>query len=336
LENPLKMMILLTGGTGYIGSHTAVACLNAGHQVVILDNLCNSHRDAVSKIQQITQQSVSFVEGDIRDTQCVFETLVNFKVEAVIHLAGLKSVKDSTENPIDYYHNNVGGSISLLQAMQQANVKKMVFSSSATVYGAPEYLPYDEKHPTSPINVYGRTKLQIEWMLQDLAASDTDWRILALRYFNPVGAHESGLIGENPVGIPNNLMPYLAKVAAKELPSLNIFGNDYPTKDGTGERDYIHVMDLAEGHIAALQYLTAQSGFKTVNLGTGTAYSVLELIQTFENVNHLKIPYQIAPRRAGDLPCYFADASLAQELFQWSAKRSLADMCYSTWQFKKT
>ena len=329
------MIILLTGGTGYIGSHTAIAAMAAGHQVVLYDNLCNSHAEVIEKIHAITDQKIPFIQGDVLNTELLYKTLVEYKVDAVIHLAGLKSVKDSSEYPINYYHNNVSGTISLLQAMSRAQVKKLVFSSSATVYGEPKYLPYDEHHPTKPINVYGRTKLQIEEVLRDVVDSDPTWRILALRYFNPVGAHPSGLIGENPQGTPNNLMPYVAKVAANELPILHIFGDDYSTKDGTGERDYIHVMDLAEGHTAAIDYLNNHEGFRCINLGTGTAYSVLDLVKSFEEVLGSNIPYQISPRRPGDLPKYFADASIAQKLLNWQAHRSLLDMCDTTWLFKR-
>ena len=329
------MIILLTGGTGYIGSHTATAALAAGHEVILYDNLSNSHAEVIEKMQAITKQNIPFIHGDVLDAELLYKTLLEYKVDAVIHLAGLKSVKDSSEHPIQYYHNNVSGTISLLQAMRRADVKKLVFSSSATVYGEPQYLPYDENHPTKPINVYGRTKLQIEDVLRDVVASDSSWRVLALRYFNPVGAHASGLIGENPQGIPNNLMPYVAKVAAQELPILHIFGDDYATKDGTGERDYIHVMDLAEGHTAAVNYLANQEGFRCINLGTGTSYSVLDLVKSFEQVLGNKIPYQISPRRQGDLPKYYADAALAHELLHWKAHRSLHDMCHTTWLFKK-
>jgi UDP-glucose 4-epimerase len=329
------MIILLTGGTGYIGSHTATAALAAGHEVILYDNLSNSHAEVIEKMQAITKQNIPFIHGDVLDAELLYQTLLEYKVDAVIHLAGLKSVKDSSEYPIQYYHNNVSGTISLLQAMRRADVKKLVFSSSATVYGEPQYLPYDENHPTKPINVYGRTKLQIEDILRDVVASDSSWRVLALRYFNPVGAHASGLIGENPQGIPNNLMPYVAKVAAQELPILNIFGDDYATKDGTGERDYIHVMDLAEGHTAAVNYLENHEGFRCINLGTGTSYSVLDLVKSFEQVLGNKIPYQISPRRQGDLPKYYADASLAHHLLNWQAHRSLHDMCHTTWLFKK-
>jgi len=330
------MVILLTGGTGYIASHTAVACIERGHEVILFDNLSNSNSNVVNSLEQILHQKITFIQGDVLNTDFLREVLTKYHVDSVIHFAGLKSVKDGAELPIPYYDNNVAGTISLLKAMNSAHVKQLVFSSSATVYGYPEYLPYDEKHPTQPINVYGRTKLQVENILQDLSISDPDWKILSLRYFNPVGAHESGLIGERPNGIPNNLMPFVAKVANGELPVLNVYGNDYDTKDGTGERDYIHVMDLADGHVAALNYLAQSKAFQCINLGTGIPYSVYELVNAFEKACGKKIPMKISPRRLGDLPFYYADPSLAKQLLRWKAKRSLIDMCETTWKFQKT
>lgn len=338
------MNILLTGGTGYIGSHTAVLLVEAGHQVVLYDNLCNSSADVVDSLQTITGRRLPSVEGDIRDTALLTHTLQSHAVDAVVHLAGLKAVGESVARPIDYYANNVQGSISLLQAMQAVEAKTLVFSSSATVYGDPRYLPIDEDHPTSATNPYGRTKLHIEEMLTEVAASDAGWRIACLRYFNPVGAHPSGLIGEDPSGMPNNLMPYVARVAAGSLPQLNVFGNDYPTPDGTGIRDYIHVMDLAEGHLAALRFLTTHrewseatqvASLHTFNLGTGQGSGVLEMVRAFEAASGQSVPYRIAPRRPGDVAACYAKADKAEQLLGWRARRSLQDMCGSTWHFQQ-
>ena len=327
------MNILLTGGTGYIGSHTAVALSEAGHEVVLLDNFCNSSPSVLERLQKILGKSLPCVECDVRDTALVVKILQDYKVDAVIHFAGLKAVGESVANPVLYYANNVQGSISLVQAMQKAGVKTLVFSSSATVYGEPQYLPYDENHPTKPMNPYGQTKLQTEEILRDLAVSDSEWKIASLRYFNPVGAHESGLIGEDPNGIPNNLMPYVAKVASGEFPHLNIFGDDYETRDGTGERDYIHVMDLAEGHLAALNYIRINLGFNIFNLGTGASKSVMDLVKIFERESEQKIPIKISKRRAGDLPIYFANADAAKQFLKWNARRGLNEMCSDTWRW---
>ena len=328
------MNILLTGGAGYIGSHTAVVLANAGYGVVLFDNFCNSHQSVSKRINKITNQDIPCIEGDVRNTQLLIKILTDFKIDAVIHFAGLKAVGESNQEPLKYYDNNVGGSISLLEAMQQAKVRTIIFSSSATVYGEPQYLPYDEQHPLKPINAYGRTKLQVEEILQDLAQSDSSWRIALLRYFNPVGAHESGLIGEDPNDIPNNLMPYVMQVASGKLPHLNIFGNDYDTTDGTGERDYIHVMDLAEGHLAALNYLKKNSGCEIFNLGSGSPISVLELIASYERASGKQIPTKIAPRRNGDLSIYYAKADKAKEILWWSPNRALTEICFdaSKWQ----
>ncbi len=330
------MKILLTGGVGYIGSHTAVVLAEAGHNVVLFDNLVNSQRDVVKHLNTITKQHIPFIEGDIRHTELLVEVLNHHKIEAVIHFAGLKAVGESVEKPILYFDNNVGGTISLLNAMQACNIKTLVFSSSATVYGDPQYLPIDESHPTSATNPYGRTKLHIEEMLTDLAMSDSTWRIACLRYFNPVGAHESGLIGENPNGLPNNLMPFVARVAAGQLPQLSVFGNDYATPDGTGVRDYIHVMDLAHGHEAALNFLkAATNAFNVFNLGTGNGYSVLEMIKAFEQASGVTIPFQFKPRRAGDVAAMYAKADKANELLGWKAELDLQSMCADTWAFQK-
>ena len=326
--------ILLTGGMGYIGSHTAVVLLEAGHEVVLYDNLSNSSIDVKDKIQEITNKKLSFVEGDVLDTELLTQTLKDFNVDSVIHFAGLKAVGESVEKPIEYFENNIAGSISLLKTMKKANVKKIVFSSSATVYGEPEYLPYDEDHPTSAVNPYGRSKLHIEEMLKDVCNSQKDFSAICLRYFNPVGAHESGLIGENPKDIPNNLMPYIAQVAEGKIKELNIFGDDYPTQDGTGVRDYIHVMDLASGHLSALSFLKDNPGWHAFNLGTGSGVSVLELIKTFEKVNKLTIPYKRTPRRSGDVAESCSDSTKAKTLLNWSAEKNIGDMCRDTWKFQ--
>lgn len=329
------MNILLTGGTGYIGSHTAVVMAEAGHQVVLYDNLCNSSADVVDRLEKITGQRMAFVQGDIRDTPLLIDTLQKYKIEAVMHFAGLKAVGESVEKPIEYFDNNVGGAISLIKAMQTNKIKTLVFSSSATVYGDPQYLPIDEEHPTNATNPYGRTKLHIEEMFADLAKSDKSWRIACLRYFNPVGAHDSGLIGENPNGIPNNLMPYIARVVAGKLPYLKVFGNDYPTHDGTGVRDYIHVVDLAEGHIAAINYLALQaSGLSTFNLGTGQGYSVLDVIKAYEAASGQNVPYHFVPRRAGDVATCFARIDQSNALLSWKASRNIRDMCLSSWKWQ--
>ena len=343
--------ILLTGGTGYIGSHTAVVLQEAGHCVFIYDNYCNSDPAVAQTLQKITGQLFKTIDGDIRNTDLLQKTLETNHIDAVIHFAGLKAVGESATIPVEYYANNVQGTISLLQAMQAAShrPKTLVFSSSATVYGDPQYLPIDESHPTAATNPYGRTKLHIEEILSDLAKSDASWRIACLRYFNPVGAHASGLIGENPNGIPNNLMPFVAQVAVGKLKQLNVFGNDYDTPDGTGVRDYIHVMDLAEGHLAALNYLGAalaaeviakteektHTGLHTFNLGTGRGYSVLEMIQAFEAASGKAVPFHIAPRRAGDIASCYASTTLAAEQLGWTAKRDLKAMCESSWHFQQ-
>ena len=328
------MNILLTGGAGYIGSHTAVVLSQAGHEVVLLDNFCNSNPSVLERLQKILGKALPCIEADVRDTDVIEKVLCKYKINAVIHFAGLKAVGESVTNPVLYYANNVQGSISLLQAMQKVSIKTLVFSSSATVYGEPQYLPYDEDHPTKPMNPYGQSKLQVEEILRDLAASDPEWKIASLRYFNPVGAHESGLIGEDPNGIPNNLMPYVAKVASGELPHLNIFGDDYETRDGTGERDYIHVMDLAEGHMVALEFLKINLGWHYLNLGMGQSISVLELLKAFEEVSGRNIERAIVGRRHGDLPIYFSDVNKASVQLGWRARRDLPAMCETAWLFQ--
>ena len=327
------MNILLTGGAGYIGSHTAVVLSEAGHEVVLLDNFCNSQKSVLVQLQKILGNPLPCVEGDVRNTDLVTKALLDYKIDAVIHFAGLKAVGESTEKPIEYYANNVQGTISLLEAMKSTNVKTLVFSSSATVYGDPQYLPIDEAHPRSATNAYGRSKLHIEEMLNDVANSDSKWKIICLRYFNPVGAHESGLIGENPNGLPNNLMPCIAQVAAGNLSHLNVYGNDYPTPDGTGVRDFIHVMDLAEGHIAALSYINQKKGCIYINLGTGVGYSVLEIIKSYEQASGKKIPFIFQARRAGDIASCFANSSMANNLIKWTASRTIMDMASGSWNF---
>jgi len=328
--------ILLTGGAGYIGSHTAVSLIEAGHDVVLFDNLSNSDPSVLQSLEKITNKKITFIEGDVRDTKLLSITLKQNKIEAVMHFAGLKSVSESVKDPLTYYDNNVGGSIGVIRAMQKNDIKKIVFSSSATVYGEPKYLPYDEYHPLNPINPYGRSKFFIEEILRDLAISDSEWSISVLRYFNPVGAHDSGLIGESSKVPPNNLMPYIVKVASGELENLKIFGGDYATRDGTGERDYIHVMDLAEGHLAALNFLKEHKGWSAINLGSGQSTTVLELLNTFERVNLKKITYEIISRREGDTAISYAKPDVADKLMHWKTKRSIESMCESAWKFKES
>lgn len=325
------MNILLTGGAGYIGSHTAVVLTQAGHEAVLLDNFCNSKKSVLERLQKILGKALRCVEGDVRDIALVTKILQDHKIDAVIHFAGLKAVGESVEKPIEYYANNVQGAINLLEAMKSTNVKTLVFSSSATVYGDPQYLPIDENHPTSATNAYGRSKLHIEEMLKDVASSDAAWKINCLRYFNPVGAHESGLIGEDPNGVPNNLMPYIAQVASGKLPHLNVYGNDYPTIDGTGVRDYIHVMDLAEGHLAALAHVQNHQGWDVFNLGTGRGVSVLEMISSYQQASGKKIAYQIKGRRTGDIASCHTKVEKSQGILGWHSKRSLDQMCKSSW-----
>ncbi len=329
------MNILLTGGAGYIGSHTTSVLVEKNHSAVIFDNFSNSHPNILFDLENILGRPITFIKGDICDTNLLNDTLHKFKIDAVIHFAGLKSVGESSKVPINYYCNNVNGTLSLLKAMQKNNIKKLVFSSSATVYGNPEYLPLDENHKTKPTNPYGRSKLYIEEILNDLALSDKTWKIICLRYFNPLGAHPSGLIGENPNGIPNNLMPYISLVASKEIPYLGIFGSDYDTHDGTGIRDYIHVMDLAEGHIAALDYLNIHSGWSAINLGTGSGLSVLEIVNNFELVTGKKIPFEFKSRRLGDVAICYADVTKAEKELNWKAKRKISEICESEWNYKK-
>lgn len=330
-------MILVTGGAGYIGSHTCVELLQAGQDVTVFDNFSNSHPESLERVQRITGKQLRIIRGDIRDRATLVTALRDSGAQAVIHFAGLKAVGESVEQPLSYYDNNVVGSLRLLEAMNICEVKTLVFSSSATVYGDPQRLPLTEDHPLSTTNPYGQTKLTVEHILRDLQRSDTSWRIGILRYFNPVGAHMSGLIGEDPQGTPNNLMPFVAQVAIGRRPHLNVFGNDYPTKDGTGVRDYIHVVDLAIGHLKALEALeraTHRTECLTVNLGTGTGYSVLEIVRAFEQASGKPVAYQIAPRRPGDVAACYADPSQAATLLGWQAKRNLAEMCADTWKWQ--
>jgi len=320
---------------GFIGSHTATVLAEAGHNVVLYDNLTNSSIDVKDKIEAIINKKVSFVKGDVLDTSLLIQTLQDFRIEGVIHFAGLKAVGESIEKPLEYYENNISGSLSLLKAMKKIGVRKIVFSSSATVYGEPKYLPYDEEHPTNAVNPYGRSKLYIEEMLKDVCSSDKNFSAICLRYFNPVGSHESGLIGENPKNIPNNLMPYITQVASGKLKELSIYGNNYLTKDGTGVRDYIHVMDLAYGHLKGLDFLNDNFGWHAFNLGTGSGISVLELIKTFKEVNEIEINYKIANRREGDIAEFFSNSSKANKELKWHPQRDVRDMCRDAWNFQK-
>lgn len=329
------MRILLTGGAGFIGSHTAVEMTQSGHEVIIYDNLCNSDTSVLDRLEKILGRRLPFEEGDIRDYDRMCEVLSKYKIEAVVHFAGLKAVGESCEKPLEYFDNNINGTLVLLRAMKSLGIKRIIFSSSATVYGMPQYLPLDEKHPLSVTNPYGRTKLQVEEILSDLCSSDPEWSAVCLRYFNPIGAHESGLIGENPRGIPNNLLPYVARVAAGQLKSLQVFGDDYDTPDGTGVRDYIHVVDLAKGHVLAAQYAFKHTGWIAINLGTGIGYSVLDIVKAYEKACGKPVPYKIVARRPGDVASNWADPKLAKELLGWQAHYTLQDMCEHSWNFQK-
>lgn len=328
------MSIFVTGGAGYIGSHTCLELLKAGHEVVVFDNLSNSSPEALKRVEQITGRKLNFVEGDIRDQDAIEAALRQYQCEAIIHFAGLKAVGESVEKPLTYYDNNVVGTHRLLAAMQNCGVFTLVFSSSATVYGEPQRLPLTEDHPLSATNPYGRSKLIIEDMLRDLYQANRHWRIAILRYFNPVGAHESGLIGEDPRGIPNNLMPYVAQVAVGRREFLNVWGGDYPTHDGTGVRDYIHVVDLALGHLKALDRLV-QPQCVAFNLGTGIGYSVLDVVKAFESASEHPVPYQLSPRRSGDVAACYADPRFAAQLLGWKAERDLVAMCKDHWRWQK-
>jgi UDP-glucose 4-epimerase len=330
-------MIFVTGGAGYIGSHTCVELLNAGCDVTVFDNFSNSYPEAMVRVERITGKKLRLVRGDIRDRAALVAALRESGANAVIHFAGLKAVGESVTQPLAYYDNNVVGTLCLLEAMGECAVRTLVFSSSATVYGDPQRLPLTEDHPLSATNPYGSTKLMIEEILRDLYRSDVSWKIGILRYFNPVGAHASGLIGEDPQGVPNNLLPIVAQVAVGRRACLNVWGNDYPTPDGTGVRDYIHVMDLAVGHLNALKVLEqpqAQAGCLTVNLGTGTGYSVLDIVRSFEQASGRSVPYKIAPRRSGDIASCYADPQRAFELLGWRAERGLSVMCADAWRWQ--
>lgn len=328
-------MILVTGGAGYIGSHTCVELLNAGQDVTVFDNFCNSQPEALARVERITGKRVTLIQGDIRDRPALVSALRDSGARAVIHFAGLKAVGESVEHPLRYYDNNVVGTIRLLEAMNECQVKRLVFSSSATVYGDPQRLPLTEDHPLSTTNPYGQSKLVIENMLRDLYRSDPTWRISILRYFNPVGAHASGLIGEDPQGVPNNLLPFVAQVAVGRRKVLNVWGNDYPTPDGTGVRDYIHVVDLALGHLKALTQLETAPQCLAVNLGTGVGYSVLDMVRAFEKASAQPIPYQVGPRRAGDIASCYADPAQAWSILGWRAERELDTMCADAWRWQR-
>jgi len=326
--------ILVTGGAGYIGSHTCVALCEAGYTPVVLDNFCNSTASVVQQIEALTQQSIKVIHGDIRDERLVQKIFEDHQFEAVIHFAGLKAVGESVVEPLKYYDVNVSGSLTLLQAMQKANMKKLIFSSSAAVYGVCNELPIKENASCHPANPYGRSKLIIEEMLTDLVQADRQWSVACLRYFNPIGAHPSGLIGERPHGIPSNLMPYLTQAAAGLRKELSVFGNDYPTSDGSAVRDYIHVMDLAEGHVSAVRHVAQKSGMTILNLGTGKGHSVLEMVQVFEGVTGEKVPYKICQRRVGDVAACWADSTAAEQALGWRAKRGLEEMCRDSWRWQ--
>ena len=330
------MTILITGGAGYIGSHTCLELLAAGRDVVVFDNLSNARQESLRRVAQITGRTPAFVRGDVRDRGALRQLFAEHRVSAVIHFAGLKAVGESVEQPLRYYDNNVSGSVCLVQAMNEAGVRQLVFSSSATVYGAAATMPIREDFPVSATNPYGRSKLMVEDVLRDLGRADDRWQIALLRYFNPVGAHASGLIGESPNGLPNNLMPFLCQVAAGRLPQLAVFGDDYPTPDGTGVRDYIHVVDLALGHLKALDALKRQQGVLTVNLGTGRGYSVLEMVTAFGCASGRELPYRVAPRRAGDVAECYADPSCAAEVLGWRAERGIEQMCADSWRWQSS
>ncbi|MCL2011235.1 MAG: UDP-glucose 4-epimerase GalE [Cystobacterineae bacterium] len=354
------MSILVTGGAGYIGSHTCLKLIEAGHEVVLLDNFCNSHRSVLAGLEAIVSKApvdeapakkapvdkagagktgmgkaLVLVEGDVRDAGLLGQVFAAHSIEAVIHFAALKAVGESVQRPLDYYDNNLSGSLVLLKAMREAGVKTLVFSSSATVYGNPTQVPIREDAPLEATNPYGHSKLMVEGILENVCQADAAWRVARLRYFNPIGAHESGLIGENPQGVPSNLVPYIARVAAGKLAKLQVYGGDYPTRDGTGVRDYVHVMDLAEGHLKALEYLHAHGGLLTLNLGGGRGYSVLEVLRMFEQVSASPVAFEVVPRRPGDVAECWADTGAALKILGWKAQRNLATMCLDTWRWQK-
>ncbi len=327
------MAVLVTGGAGYIGSHTCVELLNAGEEIIVLDNFVNSKPEALNRIKTITGKDFRFYEADLLDKDAINKIFTENNIDAVIHFAGLKAVGESVMQPMRYYHNNITGTLNLCDVMQAHNVKKLVFSSSATVYGTPKTVPIDETFPLSTTNPYGSTKLMIEQILRDIYTADNDWSIALLRYFNPIGAHKSGLIGEDPNGIPNNLMPYIAQVAIGKLECLGVFGNDYPTHDGTGVRDYIHVVDLSLGHLKALAKIRKDKGVDAYNLGTGKGYSVLDVVAAFEKASGKKVKYQIKPRRPGDIAECYANPEKAKKILGWEAKYGIEEMCRDSWNF---
>ena len=328
--------VLLTGGAGYIGSHTAVELLNSGYEVIIYDNLCNSSEVSIDRIKTITGKDLTFYEADILDTDFLKEVLVKEKIDVVIHFAALKAVGESVRKPLEYYHNNLTGTLSLLKAMKETEVKKIIFSSSATVYGDPESTPITEDFPKGVCtNPYGWSKSFMEQIMTDLNTADPDFKVVLLRYFNPIGAHKSGLIGEDPKGIPNNLLPYIAQVAVGKLDYLHVYGNDYETDDGTGIRDYIHVVDLAKGHVLAVEKIDQFKGVEIINLATGNGYSVLDVVKAFEKASGVKIPYKIEARRPGDIDKSYADASYAKKVLGWVAENGIEEMCEDTWRWQK-
>lgn len=328
------MAILVTGGAGYIGSHTVLELLNSGNDVVVIDNLCNSSRESLRRVEALTGRSVTFYEADVCDRSALQTIFAQHAIDAVIHFAGLKAVGESTQIPLKYYQNNIAATLVLCEEMERAGVFRLVFSSSATVYGDPHTVPIQEHFPTSATNPYGRSKLMVEEMLRDIVAADPRWSVVLLRYFNPVGAHISGQIGEDPNGIPNNLLPYIAQVAIGRLKQLSVFGNDYPTPDGTGVRDYIHVVDLSLGHLKALQYIADCHGVFTFNLGTGRGYSVLEMVKAFEQASGRAVPYQVVARRPGDIAVCYAEPDLAAQELGWRAERGLPEMMADTWRWQ--
>ena len=330
------MSILVTGGAGYIGSHTCVELLQRGYDVVVIDNLCNSSRESLNRVSAITGKQVNFYEGDVRDEALLRRIFSENAIDSVIHFAGLKAVAESVAQPWRYYDNNLGSTLALTKVMEEANCKKLIFSSSATVYSGDNVMPLKETSRTGNCtNPYGWTKYMTEQILSGIAAADDSWSVVLLRYFNPIGAHESGTIGEDPRGVPNNLMPYITQVAVGRRPHLNVFGNDYDTPDGTGVRDYIHVVDLAKGHVAALGYADAHTGCEVFNLGTGTGYSVLDMVRAFSQINGLDLPYQITDRRPGDLAVCYADPGKSAAILGWKAQKGLADMCRDSWNWQK-
>ena len=330
------MNVLVTGGAGYIGSHTCVELITAGHTPVVIDNLCNSSAESLRRVAEITGKPVAFIKGDVRDEALLEKVLSQHRIDCAIHFAGLKAVGESVAKPLEYYQNNLDATLTLCRVMARHNVKRIIFSSSATVYSGNNEMPLRETSVTgSCTNPYGWTKYMGEQILRDIAKADSEWSVINLRYFNPVGAHESGRIGEHPNGIPNNLMPYISQTAIGRRDHLNVFGNDYPTPDGTGVRDYIHVVDLARGHVAAIEYLMSHTGEAVFNLGTGRGYSVLDMVHAFEEANGVRVPYEIAPRRAGDLAVCYADPAKSAEVLGWHAEHDLMDMCRDTWNWQK-